>query len=256
MSRTPAIETGNASTVEQAPREHQPESVPPGSGRAHANFDAALPRLAPSQIGSVSVSLPLRMFEVTFAAIVLIATIPITAALALLIFRGFPGSSLFFQKRVGMNGKLIEFVKFRTLYVDAKERFPDLYAYEYSPEEVDTLNFKVANDPRITPQGRWMRKSTLDELPNFWNVLKGDMALVGPRPEIPEMVPYYSGDMLRKFSVRPGVTGLAQIRGRGRLGFLETIALDVEYVDTRSLWVDMKILALTAWKSITQEGAF
>ena len=112
------------------------------------------------------------------------------------------------------------------------------------------------NDPRVTPQGEWLRKSTLDELPNFWNVLRGDMALVGPRPEIPEMLPYYEGEMQLKFRVRPGITGLAQISGRGRLGFYETVKYDVEYVKNRSFRLDLKILLITIYKIVARDGAF
>jgi lipopolysaccharide/colanic/teichoic acid biosynthesis glycosyltransferase len=101
-----------------------------------------------------------------------------------------------------------------------------------------------------------MRKSTLDELPNFWNVLTGDMALVGPRPEIPEMLPYYSDEMQLKFTVRPGITGMAQVAGRGRLGFHETVELDVQYVKNRSMLLDLKILLTTVVKIITRDGAF
>jgi lipopolysaccharide/colanic/teichoic acid biosynthesis glycosyltransferase len=108
----------------------------------------------------------------------------------------------------------------------------------------------------VTPQGVWMRKSTLDELPNFWNVLTGDMALVGPRPEIPEMLPYYDQEMRLKFTVRPGITGLAQISGRGRLGFYETVQLDNEYVRNHSFLLDAKILVLTLIKIVTRDGAF
>ena len=108
----------------------------------------------------------------------------------------------------------------------------------------------------MTPQGQWLRKSTLDELPNFWKVLTGEMALVGPRPEIPEMLPYYDREALLKFKVRPGVTGLAQISGRGRLSFHDTVALDVEYVLNRSLFLDLKIILLTVQKIVTRDGAF
>ena len=114
----------------------------------------------------------------------------------------------------------------------------------------------LAEDPRVTKEGDWMRRTTLDELPNFWNVLTGEMALVGPRPEIPEMLPYYRGEMLLKFSVRPGITGLAQISGRGRLSFRETVALDVKYVKQRSFWMDAKILLLTVYKIVVRDGAF
>jgi len=118
------------------------------------------------------------------------------------------------------------------------------------------LKFKNDNDPRVTPQGRWLRRLSVDELPNFWNVLTGDMALVGPRPEIPEMLPYYKGEMLEKFLVRPGVTGLAQISGRGRLGFYETVDLDVSYVRNRSFLLDLRIMARTVALIILRDGAF
>jgi lipopolysaccharide/colanic/teichoic acid biosynthesis glycosyltransferase len=197
-----------------------------------------------------------RFLEALVSALVLLAGAPILLLLAILVRAGTPGNALFVQERVGLNRKTFRFVKFRTLFVNARERFPELYAYRYSDEELRSLCFKIADDPRITPQGRWMRTTTLDELPNLWNVVRGDMALVGPRPEIPEMLPYYTGDMLLKFSVRPGVTGLAQISGRGRLGFYETVALDVEYVRNRSISLDVKIIALTLYKIVTRDGAF
>ncbi len=111
-------------------------------------------------------------------------------------------------------------------------------------------------DPRVTPAGRWLRKSTLDELPNFWNVITGEMALVGPRPEIPEMLRYYNDEALKKFTVRPGITGLAQSSGRGNLLFLEGIELDIQYVENRSLALDLKIIWKTVSGILRQEGAF
>ncbi|WP_321471621.1 sugar transferase [uncultured Paludibaculum sp.] len=203
-----------------------------------------------------AVSWDQRLVEILVAGVVLLITSPIIAMMALIIKLGTPGRVLFFQDRMGLKGRTFKFVKFRTLYADARQRFPDLYAYQYTDEELRALKFKVTNDPRVTPQGRWMRKTTLDELPNFWNVLTGDMALVGPRPEIPEMLKYYDGHMLEKFSVRPGITGLAQISGRGALGFHETVELDVAYVRNRTLALDLKIILLTLVKMVTQEGAF
>ena len=229
-------------------------AVPLGAEHVSAfTFDDAARVTAPAR---PRVSVPQRLFECVFAAVALVLTAPIMAALAIVVRRGTPGPAFFFQRRIGIDGEPFVFVKFRTLYADAKQRHPQLYAYQYDEEQLRSLAFKVTNDPRVTPQGKWMRTSTLDELPNFWNVLRGDMALVGPRPEIPEMLPYYSGDMLLKFSVRPGVTGLAQISGRGRLGFHETVKLDVEYVKTRSWMLDLKILLLTASKILTRDGAF
>ena len=197
-----------------------------------------------------------RIFEIVFAATVLITTLPIMIVVGLLIKRGSPGKVLFFQERVGKGGKTFKFVKFRTMYVDAKERFPELYSYKYSDSDIKSLVFKIKNDPRLTPQGRWLRKTSLDELPNFWNILTGDMALVGPRPEIPQMLPYYQGETFDKFSVKPGITGMAQVSGRGNLGFLETVELDMQYVRERSLALDIKILFLSVRAVFMAVGAF
>lgn len=204
----------------------------------------------------MDVPLGVRIFEVLVASVVLLATMPIMFVVAFIIKRGTAGPALFRQKRVAKGGDTFTFVKFRTFYHDAKEKNPELYAYDYSNEELETLKFKITNDPRVTPQGWWLRNSTLDELPNFWNVLSGEMALVGPRPEIPEMLRYYNGDAVKKFSVRPGVTGLAQISGRGRLSFHETLKYDVEYVENRSFWLDLKIILATIKKIILRDGAF
>ncbi|HLI84349.1 MAG TPA: sugar transferase [Bryobacteraceae bacterium] len=222
-----------------------------GAGTAVA-FERPLPEAHPASQPSVA----WRAFEICVAAVALLVSSPIILALAIIVRRGTPGPALFWQERLGIGRKPFRFVKFRTLHNDARQRFPELYAYRYSSEDLRNLKFKLVNDPRVTPQGRWMRKSTLDELPNFWNVLRGEMALVGPRPEIPEMLPYYTGEMLLKFSVRPGLTGLAQIAGRGHLDFHETVRLDVEYVKRRSPVLDLKIMVMTVYKAITQEGAF
>jgi lipopolysaccharide/colanic/teichoic acid biosynthesis glycosyltransferase len=197
-----------------------------------------------------------RTAEVLIAAAALIVTSPIMLVVALIIRFDSPGPVIFRQRRVGMNGRVFMFYKFRTLYADAKERFPELYAYAYTPSEVVNLKFKREEDPRITRAGRWLRKSTLDELPNFWNLLKGDIAIVGPRPEIPEMLKHYTPDQLLKFAVRPGITGLAQTHGRGNLAFQKTIAWDIEYVKNKSLWLDLKIIVRTVRMLTTLDGAF
>ncbi|MGQ8367331.1 sugar transferase [Glaciecola sp. 1036] len=201
-------------------------------------------------------SLALRLIEITVALIALTIGLPLMLFVAIVIVLDSRGPVLFVQKRVSAGTKLFRFTKFRTMYVDARERFPEWYAYKYDDKELQDLYFKVKEDPRITRQGRWLRKSTLDELPNFWCLLTGEMALVGPRPEIPEMLPYYKGEMLKKFTVRPGITGLAQVSGRGRLGFYETVDLDVEYVEKRSLMFDIKIVLLTVKGVIFRHGAF
>jgi lipopolysaccharide/colanic/teichoic acid biosynthesis glycosyltransferase len=197
-----------------------------------------------------------RVFEVLTAGLVLLLTLPVTLTIALIVWLDSPGPIVFRQIRVGRHGRLFKFAKFRTLYADARERWPELYAYRYTADEVAALHFKLKNDPRVTRVGRWLRKSTLDELPNLWNVLTGEVALVGPRPEIPEMLPYYDLQGLTKFSVRPGITGLAQVKGRGELSFLDTVQYDVEYVDTRGFRLDAEILVRTLLCTILRRGAF
>lgn len=197
-----------------------------------------------------------RLLERTLAAAALVISLPVMMLVALAVRFDSPGPVFFLQQRVGRGGRLFRFVKFRTLWADARRRFPHLYAYRYSPAEIEQLYFKIPNDPRMTRIGEWLRTTTLDELPNLWNVVTGDMALVGPRPEIPEMLPYYREEHLIKFSVPPGITGFAQISGRGRLRFLETAALDAEYVCSRSLRLDLRIVARTLWLIVRRDGAF
>jgi len=210
-----------------------------------------------TNIGAVGIAeFCYRLFEIAFAAAVLLLTFPVLAVIALIIKRGSPGPVLFLQDRMGKHGRTFKFVKFRTMYVDARQRFPELYQYAYTDREIETLVFKLTNDPRLTPQGRWLRKTSLDELPNFWNVITGDMALVGPRPEIPQMRKYYVGEMADKFSVRPGVTGLAQVSGRGNLRFCETAVYDLQYVRQRSVWLDIKIIVMSISAVCQAAGAF
>jgi lipopolysaccharide/colanic/teichoic acid biosynthesis glycosyltransferase len=118
------------------------------------------------------------------------------------------------------------------------------------------MTFKILDDPRLTRVGRWLRKTSLDELPNFINVLKGEMSLVGPRPDIPEMLRYYKDWQQIKFQVKPGITGYAQISGRGLLTFQETLQHDVQYVVERSLVNDLRILWKTLWVTLRRAGAF
>jgi lipopolysaccharide/colanic/teichoic acid biosynthesis glycosyltransferase len=211
------------------------------------------------RVGAAGQTCPSRIVratEIVLAMMALALLSPLLAVIAVVVRLDSPGPCLFWQPRVGRGGRLFHFVKFRTLYSDARARWPDLYAYRYSADEIASLHFKLRNDPRVTRVGQWLRRSTLDELPNLWNVIVGDVALVGPRPEIPEMLPYYAPIELAKFSVRPGITGLAQVRGRGDLSFRETVRLDLEYVRTRNLWLDLGILGRTVVCTVLRRGAF
>jgi lipopolysaccharide/colanic/teichoic acid biosynthesis glycosyltransferase len=197
-----------------------------------------------------------RIFEICVASIALVFALPVMVIIAITIKWGTPGPVLFRQSRDGLNGKPFTFVKFRTLYADARERFPELYEYKYDDEEIKSIQFKTADDPRITPQGRWLRKTSLDELPNLFLVLTGDLALVGPRPQILEMLSYYKGIMLERYSVRPGLTDLAHVSGRSNLSFYETTAMDVAYVRAQSWRLDLIILWKTFISVVHGDGAF
>lgn len=226
-----------------------------------------------------------RFFEILFAALALILTFPIMLLEALLIRWDSPGPALFFHTRPGQSRMIrgsdledradlqpphggyepdrlyyapnyFRLVKFRTMYSDARNRFPHFYTYNFSPEEFHQQYGTHQNDPRVTSIGGILRTLSLDELPNLWCVLKGEMRLVGPRAEAPEVLRYYAPEEMYKFACKPGITGLAQINGRGLLNWGETLEWDLRYIRTRSVWLDLKILLITIYYVITRRGAF
>ena len=178
-----------------------------------------------------------RFFDFTVAAVALLLLCLPLLALTLLVRRKLGRPAFFRQVRPGLHGKPFEMVKFRSM-TDA--RGPD--------------GALLPDADRLTPFGRFLRSSSLDELPGLWNVLKGDMSLVGPRPLLVEYLPLYSPTQARRHEVRPGITGWAQVNGRNALGWEEKFALDVWYVDHRSLWLDLKILWLTVKKVLVRDG--
>jgi anaerobic magnesium-protoporphyrin IX monomethyl ester cyclase len=221
----------------------------------------------------------IRAMDIVLSLAALVLTFPLMVIIGVIIRLNSRGPCLFRQTRIGMDrrtqhrsadnvnwqqnrretnlgGRPFTFLKFRTMHTDARERYPELYEYNYSSDEIETLVFKIAEDPRLTGFGKHLRMTTLDELPNFINVLKGDMTLVGPRPDIPEMAQYYQPWQRRKTRVKPGITGLAQINGRGLLSFQQTLKCDVEYVDNRSLWMDLKIIAKTITVVVQRIGSY
>ena len=156
------------------------------------------------------------------------------------------------SKRIGRGGREFTFYKLRSMVKDAHKKRDHLNHLN----ECDGPVFKIERDPRITPIGRFMRSTSLDEVPQFWNVLRGDMSLVGPRPPIPEEVAQYEPWQLRRLDVRPGLTCLWQISGRSRIGFQEWMRLDLEYIRHRSLKLDLKILLRTIPAVLSREGAY
>jgi lipopolysaccharide/colanic/teichoic acid biosynthesis glycosyltransferase len=157
---------------------------------------------------------------------------------------------------LALDGKEFVFMKFRTMLADARQRFPELYNYGAVLERQGRAPFKVRVDPRLTRVGAWLRRTSLDELPNLFHVIRGEMSLVGPRPEIPDLIPQYSPEQLEIFRVKPGVTGLPQVSGRNRLTVAETLDLDYRYASTASLRLDLQILARTAVIVIRGQDAY
>jgi exopolysaccharide biosynthesis polyprenyl glycosylphosphotransferase len=167
---------------------------------------------------------------------------PLLIGLALAVKLSSSGPVLFRQQRVGRAGTEFTMLKFRSMYVDAEERLSDLFALS----DGNGVIFKMRNDPRMTPLGRWIRRFSLDELPQLFNVLRGDMSLVGPRPPLAEEVALYAADDSRRMLVKPGMTGLWQVSGRSDLSWDESVRLDLRYVDNWSMTLDLLIL----WKTV------
>lgn len=178
-----------------------------------------------------------RLFDIVASSFGLLLLSPVIAMVAWRIRHKLGTPVLFRQVRPGLNGKPFEMVKFRTM-LDA----------------VDPTGHLLPDSKRMTPFGSFLRSSSLDELPELWNVLKGDMSLVGPRPLLMEYLPLYSPEENRRHEVRPGVTGWAQINGRNALSWEEKFALDLWYVDNRSLWLDLRIIFLTVKKVFMRDG--
>ena len=182
-----------------------------------------------------------RLVDVVSAVIGLLLLSPLVAAVAVLVRRDDGGPVFFRQKRVGLQGRPFEVVKFRSMVPDAEDRRAGLLAHN----ELNGPVFKVTADPRITRTGRWLRRYSIDELPQLWNVLRGEMSLVGPRPPLPAEVAAYDVWHRRRLSMKPGMTGLWQVRGRREPEFDRWVSADLEYIDRWSLWLDVKILART-----------
>jgi lipopolysaccharide/colanic/teichoic acid biosynthesis glycosyltransferase len=178
-----------------------------------------------------------RMFDIVVSTAALVVLSPLLAALAVMVRLRMGAPVLFRQVRPGLNGRPFEMIKFRTMR-DAQ----------------DERGVSLSDAERLTPFGRWLRATSLDELPELWNVLKGEMSLVGPRPLLMDYLPLYSPEQMRRHEVRPGVTGWAQVNGRNAIAWEEKFALDVWYVGNRSFGLDLKILVLTVRRILGREG--
>jgi exopolysaccharide biosynthesis polyprenyl glycosylphosphotransferase len=193
-----------------------------------------------------------RLVDVALAGLGLIAALPLWLAIAIAIKVDSAGPAIFVQERVGHHGRRFRFYKFRSMYIDAEQRLADVKPHN----EVEGPVFKMRNDPRVSRVGGFLRRTSLDELPQLVNVLKGDMSLVGPRPPLPNEVAQYRPTDLIRLSVRPGLTCLWQVNGRSNVGFDQWMEYDREYVRSMSLWLDLRILARTVGAVLSMRGAF
>jgi lipopolysaccharide/colanic/teichoic acid biosynthesis glycosyltransferase len=209
--------------------------------------------LAPTQQRStVTRDLSKRAFDLVVGALVLLVAAPLLLLLLAAIMLESPGNPIFVQERLGLNGKRFRLLKLRTMVPDAERRRAEI---EHLNEALPPL-FKVRHDPRVTRLGRILRLTSLDEVPQLINVIRGDMSIVGPRPRLPYEFSMDDPAIQRRLSVKPGLAGLWQVSGRATLNFDEALALDLAYVENSSFWLDLKLIARTLWVVITLHGAY
>jgi lipopolysaccharide/colanic/teichoic acid biosynthesis glycosyltransferase len=193
-----------------------------------------------------------RFLDLSMSLVLLTLLSPLFATLALIIKLDSRGPVLFSQNRVGKGGKIFTLYKFRSMVTDAEERKIELLKYN----EASGPLFKMKRDPRVTSCGRWMRRLSLDELPQLINVLRGEMSFVGPRPAVPEEVDQYEDWQRRRLRMRPGLTCIWVLEGRSHVDFNRWMQLDLKYIDTWSLWLDTKIFLRTIPIVLSGRGAY
>ena len=193
-----------------------------------------------------------RFQDIFFSGLAMIVLFPVMVLTALVVFIDDPhGSPIFCQIRCGRNNKPFKMYKFRSMYYDAEERLKELI----KSNEMDGPAFKMKDDPRITRVGKFIRKASIDELPQLWNILKGDMSIVGPRPALPREVEQYNELQMQRMYVQPGLTCYWQIQpNRNEISFDDWMALDLKYIEERSFRVDWKIIFLTLKAVICKQG--
>ncbi|HLM86580.1 MAG TPA: sugar transferase [Solirubrobacteraceae bacterium] len=241
-----------------------PQSAPADARPVVANLR---PVVAPPRAGRL-VDASCRALDIVGSLVLLVAVAPLLVAISILIRLDSPGPVLFRQRRVGRDRRPFTVIKFRTMHDGVShERHREFVVNlingepprRESPGESDRpgdFYYKMMEDPRVTRFGRVLRRSSLDELPQLWNVLRGQMSLVGPRPAIPYEVEHYPPHWFARFAVRPGITGVWQVSGRSEVTLEEMVELDVEYARRRSLWLNLWILARTVPAVLGARGAW
>jgi lipopolysaccharide/colanic/teichoic acid biosynthesis glycosyltransferase len=190
-----------------------------------------------------------RLLDIAFTLLISPLLLLVGAIIAVLIWFDSPGPIFYRQKRVGQNGVEFEMLKFRSMHVDSDDSVHRQAIQQYMNGEAlngdGNLPYKMGNDLRVTRVGRLIRKTSIDELPQFWNVLRGQMSLVGPRPPVPYEVELYTAHDWLRLSGKPGLTGIWQVYGRSKASFQEMIEMDITYLQRQSLWLDLKLIVLT-----------
>jgi lipopolysaccharide/colanic/teichoic acid biosynthesis glycosyltransferase len=190
-----------------------------------------------------------RLFDLVGAAVLLVVLAPVFALCALAVRLSSPGPIIFRQERVGERGQTFLFLKFRSMYVASDPAPHRTYVAAFIKGEARQDDgvplYKLGHDRRITPAGHWLRRTSLDELPQLWNVVRGEMSLVGPRPPIPYELEHYGPEQFGRLAVKPGLTGLWQVSGRSRTTFEQMVALDLDYIQRQSFLLDLAILLRT-----------
>lgn len=186
-----------------------------------------------------------RLFDIIFSLLVLVLCAPVYLALSIAIVSTSSGPIFYIQERVGKNYRHFGCIKFRTMIPDADRLLDRMMAQSEDMRQEFSENFKLKQDPRITKIGKFLRTTNLDEFPQFINVLKGEMSIVGPRPLVPEEIARYGAKIDRVLTIRPGITGLWQVSGRNDIPYEQRINIDVSYVKRRNLWLDLRIIFKT-----------
>jgi lipopolysaccharide/colanic/teichoic acid biosynthesis glycosyltransferase len=211
--------------------------------------------------GSRATAVACRALDVGIAGLVLVVLLPALLVVALVVRLGSPGPAIFRQRRLGLGARPFTVNKFRTMYAETSNEPHREYVVglisgaQGAASQGDRQLYKLAADPRVTRLGGFLRRWSIDELPQLWNVLRGEMSLVGPRPALPYEVEHYASEWFQRFEVKPGLTGLWQVSGRSELSFTDMLRLDCDYARRRSLWMNVCILAKTARVVFDGKGA-
>jgi lipopolysaccharide/colanic/teichoic acid biosynthesis glycosyltransferase len=221
------------------------------AGRILLNLHVEFQRIHASWLVSGG-AIAKRGFDIVASFLLLVLLSPLFALISVLVWLEDGGPIFFAQTRVGRFGREFKMFKVRSMCLDAEQRLKELIEKNHHKEGV---TFKIKDDPRITRVGKWLRKFSFDELPQLYNVLIGDMSLVGPRPPLPREVSKYSLAHRRRLAVRPGITCIWQISGRAEIDFSGQVQLDVDYIESQGFWVDVKILAKTIPAVLSGKGA-